>query len=196
MMLILKEFRYRLWCIPAAVVLIFAFDFLYGFDIALLEENIILLPILICFSVFRGQEAELLTVASTATANIRIIRFAAVVLLFCVPMAICCTLLPTATDRLMIVVLSLTFTVSSITFFFRTILNHNISAALLTAALLSFVHNTVTWKGNMRYFQIYGSMDILSDRIFRTGRIVTAVCCLLLLTVSWLILFFTERKRT
>lgn len=195
--MIFKELRYRLWCIPAAVMIMLGFDLLMGIDAVFVEETIILLPILICFTVYRGKnESELLVVAPVATANVRLIRFAASFFLFCVPMALYCLfVLDNAPERFFVFVLSLAFVTSSFAFLLRTIVRNNVAAALLSVALLLLLRNTVSWAGNLRFFQIFNSMEIISERIFYVGRATTVLCGTTLIGIAWLILFFTERKR-
>ena len=197
MALFVKEFRSRLWFIPLSILLILALDVLYGLEPEYLEENIILLPILICFSVFRiGGEDELFIAAQTPAANIRITRFWSVFLTFCVPMAVYFLITEDISAvRFSVFVLSICLTVSAMTIFIRSLVGNNISASLICASVLYFLKNNVAWNGNMRYLQIFETMDILSVRTFYIGRALSSVVALIVIGTAWAVLFFTERKK-
>ena len=198
MRIFLRELIFGLLLAPFAFVLSLTVSRFYGLEPRQIEENMILLPVLVCFFVFRSEsENELFAAAPMPSANIRMARFWAVFLGFCLPLSATFLLLSGISAlRFSVFVLSLCFSVSALTLAVRSIIPGNVSAPLVCGALLYLLKNNFSPVGSLRIFQVFGTMDILSGRLFYTGKGVMAGVSLLLLAAAWTVLYFRERKQS
>lgn len=200
LLIFVKELRYRLYFIPLSLLVSWLLPLLYGSDPNILETYVILLPLILSATLFRGSgEQELLVASAAPFPYVFAARVAATYLVTMVPLTISVIWQFGELDpaKYAIVFVALTAAATAFTVLWRCITGSSIGSALLAVATLLFFQHVIRFRGFARNFQLYRSMGLASNRLFWRSRWYIIIVSVLIVAIcSWLLRFKERRGKS